>query len=297
MLDALTLDQARIFLAVAETGSFSAAARRVRRVQSAVSQSVLALERTLGTELFDRSGRLPALTLAGKALLADARAMIRSADAFRAKAEAFAGGVEPTLAIAVSPLFPTDPVVAALRAVDARYPATRITVFAGGLGRPERLLRAGTVSLAIYAAEITASNDLEREFLRAVEMVPVAAASHPLAVGGGPVARGDLAEAVQLVLGDDPGSATASRGILSRRTWWFDDLKSRLDFLLAGAGWCHLPTHLADPLLADGRLVRLAADGVGYALSAFAVHMPGRPPGPAAQALLAEIRRLVLPVG
>jgi DNA-binding MarR family transcriptional regulator len=72
MLDALTLDQMRIFAAVAETGSFSAAARRLGRVQSAVSQSIAGLEDQLGVALFDRSGKTPKLTPGGTAILARA---------------------------------------------------------------------------------------------------------------------------------------------------------------------------------------------------------------------------------
>ena len=68
MLDRLTLDQLRMLIAVAETGSFSAAARRLGRVQSAVSQSVQALEATLGLALFDRGERTPKLSDAGRAL-------------------------------------------------------------------------------------------------------------------------------------------------------------------------------------------------------------------------------------
>ena len=54
MLDRLTLDQLRVLVAVAETGSFSAAARKLGRVQSAVSQAAQTLEEVLGAALFDR---------------------------------------------------------------------------------------------------------------------------------------------------------------------------------------------------------------------------------------------------
>src|SRR5271156_3625484 len=67
MIDPLTLDQMRVLVAVAETGSFSAAARRLRRGQSAISQAVQAMETTLGVPLFDPSTRTPTLTDAGAA--------------------------------------------------------------------------------------------------------------------------------------------------------------------------------------------------------------------------------------
>ena len=57
MLDALTLDQMRTFVAVAEAGSFRAAAGRLSRIQSAVSHAIASLEVQLGVTLFDRSGR------------------------------------------------------------------------------------------------------------------------------------------------------------------------------------------------------------------------------------------------
>ena len=54
MLEALSLDQLRVFIAAAETGSFSAAGRKLRRAQSLVSQTVANLEGQLDVQLFDR---------------------------------------------------------------------------------------------------------------------------------------------------------------------------------------------------------------------------------------------------
>ena len=59
MLDALTLDQLRVFAAVADAGSFRAAARQLSRVQSAVSHAIANMESELGVSLFDRQGRRP----------------------------------------------------------------------------------------------------------------------------------------------------------------------------------------------------------------------------------------------
>jgi DNA-binding transcriptional LysR family regulator len=73
MIDSLTLDQIRIFLAVAETGSFSKAAKRLHRAQSAVTYGVQKLEAQFGIPLFDRAGYRPVLTEAGRALLPRAR--------------------------------------------------------------------------------------------------------------------------------------------------------------------------------------------------------------------------------
>ena len=60
MIDGVTLDQLRTFIAAVDEGSFSAAGRKLRRAQSVVSQTLANLEAQLGVKLFDRSGPLPA---------------------------------------------------------------------------------------------------------------------------------------------------------------------------------------------------------------------------------------------
>ena len=56
------LEQLRMFIETAESGSFSACARRLGKVQSAVSQGIANLEIELNTNLFDRTSRKPSLT-------------------------------------------------------------------------------------------------------------------------------------------------------------------------------------------------------------------------------------------
>src|SRR6202044_3836666 len=99
MLDGVSLDQLRTFIAAADEGSFSAAGRRLKRAQSVVSQTLANLERQLRVTLFDRSRRIPVLTERGRALLVDARAVTGRADVFVARARSLAGGLEPELCI------------------------------------------------------------------------------------------------------------------------------------------------------------------------------------------------------
>lgn len=76
----INLKELQIFLAAAENGSFSEAARQMHLSQSAVSQMVGNLERQFGTVLFDRSGRSMHLTEAGQALLPMARELLATAN-------------------------------------------------------------------------------------------------------------------------------------------------------------------------------------------------------------------------
>src|SRR6267154_3030960 len=113
MLDGISLDQLRIFIAAADEGSFSAAGRRLRRAQSVVSQTLANLEGQLGVKLFDRSTRFPVLTDQGRALLADARVVAGNVDRFKARAKSLAGGLEPELSAAVDVSFPASSFTAA----------------------------------------------------------------------------------------------------------------------------------------------------------------------------------------
>ena len=70
MLDAVSLDQLRAFIAAVDEGSFSAASRKLLRSQSVVSETISNLEEQIGVRLFDRSGRYPKLTPAGLAATA-----------------------------------------------------------------------------------------------------------------------------------------------------------------------------------------------------------------------------------
>src|SRR6266436_1543362 len=124
MLDGVSLDQLRTFIAAADEGSFSAAGRRLRRAQSVVSQTLANLEGQLGVKLFDRGARFPILTNEGRALLADARAVAGNVDLFKARTKSLAGGLEPALSVAVDVVFPLTPFTAAVAALQKEFPAT-----------------------------------------------------------------------------------------------------------------------------------------------------------------------------
>ncbi len=87
MLDGVSLDQLRAFIATVDEGSISAGARRLHRAQSAVSELVSNLEAQIGVALFNRTERYPKLTPAGVLLVADARSVVANVDLLKARAE------------------------------------------------------------------------------------------------------------------------------------------------------------------------------------------------------------------
>lgn len=294
MLGALTLDQLRMLAAVADEGSFSAAGRRLQRVQSAVSQSIQGLEATLGVKLFDRSAKTPTLTDTGRAIVAQARQVLVQADALKAQAAAISAGLEPELVLAVDSLFPSQPLLDSLHELSLRFPDLRVTLYTEAIGAPEKRLRDGVAQLALCSLLTGLPSDMVAEPLTWIDMVAVAGAQHPLTMAPTPIALEVLELHVQLILTDPlAGVAGPSFGVISPRIWRFVDLGRRLDFLKAGFGWGYMPVHMVGPLIAAGDLVQLQLRELtpppgGIPINA--VHRRHHPLGPAGRWFLDRLK-------
>lgn len=295
MLDPVTLDQMRVLVAVAESGSFSAAARRLGRVQSAISQSVQALETALGVALFIRDGKVPQLSEAGRVILEDARRVLRGAETLKARAESISSEVEPELTLAVDAIFPNDVLMASLKKFTELYPWIPVTLFTEGLGGAEQRLRDGVAKLGLLVPLPNGQEDFDSEFLVSIPTVPVVASDHPLARIEGPLGREVLEQHIQLVLTDrTPLTAGITGGIISPRNWRFADLHTRLDYLVGGFGWCFMPVHMVRDEIAAGKLKALSLrEQVGRAFSVHVVQPRGRSPGKAARWLIEDMRTRV----
>src|SRR3977135_3707891 len=91
-----SVDQLLVLLAVVDEGSFTGAARRLRRATSAITYAIDALEAQLGLALFDRgTTRKPKLTPAGEAIVSEAKAVAHSVETLRARGRGVSGGVAP----------------------------------------------------------------------------------------------------------------------------------------------------------------------------------------------------------
>ena len=294
MIGSLTLDQLRVLTTIAETGSFSAAGRRLGRAQSAISQAVATLEDVQGVTLFDRSGFRPVLTEVGRVLVAQARFVLAGAARFEAVAAGTREGIEPELAVAIDPLVPTAAFIDSLHALRAAFPFLPVSFSTEGLGGAERRLRRGDAALALCVLLPSVPEDVAALPLLGIDLVPVVSPVHPLAGLGSPVTPADLEEHVQLVLSDPAAPDGPSYGIIGTGAWRFVDLARRLDFLLAGLGWCRMPEYLVAPHLADGRLVALSIESdparATAPLTIYAAHMRNRALGRAGSWLLNELQ-------
>lgn len=263
-----TLDQLRLFLAVVDEGSFNAAARKLGRAISVVSYGIVALETQLGVTLFDREGsKRPVLTPAGKAMLAQARAVADDVDALIAGVRNFNQGLEAELGLAIDVMFPTHLVAEVLREFQMLYPTVQLRLYVEALGAIAAMVVDGRAELGISGPELVSIPDLEREAIGQVELIPVAAPDHPLAQMA-TIPPGEARKHRQLVL-TDRSQLTQGRdfSVFSASTWRLGDLGARHALLREGIGWGNMPRHLIEADIATGRLKQLAlpeAPGMAY---------------------------------
>ncbi len=256
MLDGVTLDQLRMLIAIADTGSFTAASKHVQRAQSAVSQSIATLEDQLGVTLFDRSTRRPRLTEAGEVIVAEARMVIVRAARLRATANALAGGAPGHLTIAIGIVVPVDPMVEVLDTFRDAFPGVSLRVLRVDIGGAPDLVSSGQADLGIAGAISLTGYDedaFDRHAVGSADIAIVAAPDHPLVQLGRPLTDADVQDHRQLV--------PVTRGDFANRlvhdTWEVGDLTLRCRMLRRGLGWGTAPIAEIAEDLARGTLVPL----------------------------------------
>ncbi|MEW2124743.1 LysR family transcriptional regulator [Streptomyces sp. NPDC007259] len=174
----MSLRQFEYALAVAEEGSVTAAAERLRVAQPSVSQQIRGLERELGVELFARTptGLVP--TVVGRAFLREAEVAVGAARRARATARAGADELVGELVVAAQMGFGTRQMPGALDALRRRFPRLAVTVFEEpSSAELERLCRRGVLDLALMASCERTPADAHR--LGDEEFVVVLGAGHP----------------------------------------------------------------------------------------------------------------------
>jgi DNA-binding transcriptional LysR family regulator len=293
MLDGVTLDQFRTFVAAVDEGSFSAAGRKLRRAQSAVSQTLANLEAQLGVKLFDRSARYPRLTEEGRSLLVDARLIANTIDGVKARARAMREGLEPELTVAIDVMYPMAAVTRAASYCREKFPHTSLRLYVEALGGVIKPLLDRSCTLGVIGSLPVVPEGMHAEPLLDIPFVTVVSRTHPLASKRGTLSRATIEKHVQLVL-TDRTTLTEGRdyAVLSPLTWRLADLGAKHAFLRAGLGWGHMPLHMVSADLDAKTLVAIRVEDMPRKplMPMKAVYLRDSPPGPAARAFIAQLK-------
>jgi DNA-binding transcriptional LysR family regulator len=296
VLETFTLDQLRALITVIEEGSFSAAARKLHRVQSAISTSMANLESQLGVPLWDRSTKVARLTDQGQAILAAARKVCTEVDSLRKLAVGMTVGLEASVSLCVDILFPLTALVDLCKRFRDEFPSVDLRVDTQTMTGVSARVIDGSATIGV-AAPMGVAPGLERKVLTTIQMTPVVAPKHPLAQVRGPIPTARLRDSIQLVLSELQGEGHPDQAVLSSRTWRVRDLHTKHALLRAGLGWGNLPEHLVRDDLRAGRLVAIRVEAWGkdeHRLYLSAVYRGDVTFGPAHRWLLSHLEHLCL---
>jgi DNA-binding transcriptional LysR family regulator len=285
-----SIDQLLVLLAVAEEGSFTAAAKRLGRATSAISYAIDTLEQQLGLSLFDRgTTRKPRLTREGEAVVSEAKAVAFSVETLRARVRGFLDDLEPEVSLVVDSLLPLERLTRLLRDFNDRFPTVPVRLLVETLGGVERALRDGHARIGVGNQLHMGMTGFYRTDIEAVRMIPVAAPSHPLARATAAAPR-EASDFIQLILSERPAADGRDFGVVSLNSWRIGDLAAKHALLLAGLGWGGMPEPAVRADIAAGRLVKLdLRNWRGGEYNLQAVHKVDTPPGPAGRWLIERL--------
>lgn len=286
----LSPESLQAFAQAAATGSFSAAARRLGKSQSTVSESIARLEIDLNVSLFVRGARQLTLTEAGCSLLSRVQDVLAASDRLLRQAGQLAAGLEPKLTLVLSDAYQASQYQARLVELDQRYPDLEFECFFAEHADVLDLVGQGRVNLGLLAAQPSYPPELAHASLAdSADFGLFVARGHPLSqlprvtaddLAHWRVLRLSTVAKQEEELDDLPGSGG--------RCWSAPDYLLLLEMATLGFGWAALPRQLVMGHGGD-RLQELAINGWPKQVAVDVVWSRERPLGPAAAWLLERL--------
>lgn len=290
----LTFVGLRVAVAVAQAGSFTAAAERLGYTQSAISRQVAATERAAGAALFERHGRGVRPTAAGRVLVRHASGLL---DGLTAASQELAGLRDRLAGRLAVGGFPTATAVVLPRAVArlvAEHPGLQVKLVQASTPVQLRALRAGRLEVAVLATG-AGLPEYDLDGLRCTELhtdrgAGVAVAeSNPLSARDH-LSPADLADQ-RWIVGEPSGEgpefgawpdAEGRQIVFAARDW-----PTRLGLVAAGLGIALVPGIAAEAVPRGVRWVPVDSGGPGLRRTVWGVTGPD--PGPEATAMVAAL--------
>jgi DNA-binding transcriptional LysR family regulator len=263
----MEIRQLRALVAIAEMGTFTAAAARVYVTQAAISMQIRQLELETGALLFVRTPRRCVLTHAGERLLERARRILREHDAALAELAELSGTSHGRLRLgSASAMFSSDQLPQILKNLHARCENVEVTVTSGTSEALVKQITAGELDLAFISLPVEEARGVQTELLLKDELIAIANRDHPLAYKR-VISAFELA-GQKLILGERGGNTRrlideffAEAGLRPTVAMELSRLTSIKRMVETGMGVGIVPVRSALEEIAEGRLVRWWIEG------------------------------------
>jgi DNA-binding transcriptional LysR family regulator len=294
-MSGITLDQLRVFVTIADLGSFAATARHLNRTQSSVTYTIQKLEEQTNLELFDRTAYRPTLTKAAHSLLPHARKVMADISNYRQHAKGIANGLEAAITITISQYAPNAPLMEVLAVLAQKFPTVRVSLSTVTIQTTE-VLDNGASDLAILPEFIPFGSDYARAACGRVRMCAVARPDHPLAWFPGKIHIDAMHAHTQIITSArDAPTLQRNHAVQALNYWKVNDLETKLAMILRGIGWGGMPEHMVADHIRNGTLALLdpeSWDGLDHMpiLDIVVAHRQDRPLGPVAQWIFDQLK-------
>lgn len=264
------------FVETVSCGSFSAAARRLRKSQSTISTAIAHLEADLGFALFDRSSRQPMLTEEGKRVLGYVQAILTASERLDEAAISLSGETEARLTFVLSDTLHPDVLEELMVQFDRKFPHTEFECLIGEDEDVIDLLQKGRAQVGLIEAREDYPTDMGVTRLPMQSWMGLYVAdSHPLACQE-KLQWEQLHTWRELRLNTYLESST---NVLRGPVWSAPNYLLLLSMAVQGFGWCALPCALVEEFAAEKPLVQLHVPGWPKAISIDLLWNKKSPPG------------------
>ncbi|UPQ40445.1 LysR family transcriptional regulator [Providencia rettgeri] len=247
-------DNLTIFLTVLDKGSFSAAARALKRVPSAVSMAVANLEAELGFELFDRHSREPKPTEKALSLAPYARHIVANLSQLNTFSLELTQGVESTLTIGIAAGINANLLFDALHILSQRYPLLHIELITAPQDDLLPLLHEQQIHLAIVFGGLNVNSQEQFYYIGEESIIATISAKHPSLQNKTSLYIEDLIESRQIIIASRQRELSDIRILVSSNYWKTDSFSLALGLVESGMGWGNFPLSLIKDKLHDGSL-------------------------------------------
>ena len=236
----LKIDEIRSFAAVAQSGSFSEAARQLHRAQSVISMHIAGMEAELGYKLFDRTPK-PVLTARGQELLLLARRVLVEADRLDSKARSLLQSETPALYMGIDLELEAPVILDLLKLFAKDYPSVKLQIENISSSEAQWFFKKSAMNLAlVFSSE--ASLESEERVLGLSPVSIVVAKSHPLATKLS-ITVDDLRQYRQIIVNARDSESPRPK-IINSDHWEVDSGLWALGLAARGVGWTILPRFL-----------------------------------------------------
>ncbi|WP_335927219.1 LysR family transcriptional regulator [Vibrio parahaemolyticus] len=238
-----TIEQLQAFVATSESGSFSAAARKLGRAQSVISQHIMNMELDCGVDLFDRSGRYPKLTENGHALMPYAQAAISQLDRLNNKATQLFSAQASELVLAIDEGIPLTRLPDVLKNLEQQFPQLQVECLTASSPDIIELVKSERATTGIILSDLQMPRHIDFTNLGNIAFDVYVSSDHPLAAQR--ITHIDqLKQYRQLVIRSKSAEPGSLNQALSPDIWYADNYYILLELANKGFGWCFLPEHL-----------------------------------------------------